>query len=281
MSVALVTGCSTGIGYACALELARAGYRVFAGIRRPSSAGPLVEEAAAAGLPVEVVSVDVTDDRSVGDGVADVVRRAGRIDLLVNNAGITTSGVLEDLSIEEFRSVIETNLLGAVRTIKAVTPVMRRQGRGCIVNVSSQSGRAAVPVMNAYCSSKFALEGLSESVAQELHPLGIRVVVVEPGAVRTPITGKGSWPEEDGPYERVYKRMRKILKREYAEACRLQDVAEAIRKAAEDVESPFRVVVGAGARRAIDIRARTSDEVMIARHGIEDDEEFFDSWFGS
>ena len=176
LPVALVTGASSGVGRATAAALAARGHRVFGTSRNPSGD-------AAPGVPM--LSLDVRDDTSVAACVAAVTARAGRIDLLVNNAGFEQAGALEELSLEEARAQFETNFFGVVRMVKEVLPIMRGQRSGRIINVSSLTGLAATPFMGIYSASKFALEGYSEALRHELRPLGIHVSMVEPSFLKT------------------------------------------------------------------------------------------------
>ena len=137
------------------------------------------------GLPIRVVQLDVTDDYSVKNAVDHIISEAGRIDVLVNNAGYSLGGALEDLSMEEIKSQYETNLFGLIRVIQAVLPTMRKQRSGRILNISSGTGIFGFPGISAYVSTKFAVEGLSESIAFELEPFGIKVILIEPGFVKT------------------------------------------------------------------------------------------------
>ncbi len=175
--VVLITGASSGLGRAAAEALARRGYRVFGTSRRPSD-DP---------RPYEMLRLDVRRDESVAACVQDVVRRAGRIDVLVNNAGYGLKGMIEEASGDQVRDQFETNFMGAVRMVQAVLPIMRGQRQGRIINVSSVAGRMGLPGEAFYCASKFALEGFTESLAFEVERFGIRVCVVEPGAFRTEI----------------------------------------------------------------------------------------------
>src|SRR5262245_59978880 len=196
MSTTLITGSSTGIGYATALELGRAGHRVVATMRRPDAAPRLGEIAAREKLPISVLSLDVDSDASVSEAFREAERQCGPIDALVNNAGIGQSYAVEDGPLEHFRQTMETNFFGALRCIKTVLPGMRERGRGCIVNVTSIAGRVATTPQAAYTASKFALEALSEVLAQEVTPFGVRVAVVEPGVIATPIFNKLNDPLE-------------------------------------------------------------------------------------
>lgn len=174
--VVLVTGASSGIGRACAEHLAARGFRVFGTQRRPSEAG---------GGAFEMLAMDVDDDASVAGAVAVVIERAGRIDAVVNNAGYAVMGAVEDTSIAEARAQLETNFFGVLRVCRAVLPGMRAQGGGHIVNISSLAGVLGLPFSGLYSASKFALEGMSESLRHELRPFGIRVVLIEPGDFRS------------------------------------------------------------------------------------------------
>jgi len=181
----LITGTSTGIGLATALAFARKGHIVAATMRAPERAPELAAAAAAEGLPITVFPMDVDRDVSVSEGVAQVVAALGPIDVLVNNAGVERNGAIEEVPLAEFRAVMETNYFGVIRAVQAVLPAMRARRTGCIVNVSSISGRFAVSPMAPYNASKFALEAFSECLAQEVKPWGIRVCIVEPGITDT------------------------------------------------------------------------------------------------
>lgn len=181
--VALVTGASSGIGRATALLLARTGHRVFATVR--SDAGEAALRAAAGGLPIEILRLDLADEEGARRTVQEVLQRAGRIDVLVNNAGYAKLGAVEDLPRADLRHQFEVNVFGAIQLCREVVPMMRTQRRGRIVNVSSLAGKVSVPLMGAYCASKFALEAFSDALRAELKPSGIRVVLVEPGPVAT------------------------------------------------------------------------------------------------
>jgi NAD(P)-dependent dehydrogenase (short-subunit alcohol dehydrogenase family) len=187
--VAVVTGASSGIGLLTAVELARSGFRVVATMRNPSKRTKLDEAAAVAHVNqnIDVSRLDVTEFDSHSAFVADVVNKYSRLDVLVNNAGFSMAGFAEDCSFEELREQFETNFFGAVSMTKAVLPIMRRQGSGHIIQVSSIAGRCAHPVLSSYSGSKFALEGWSESLRIEMKPLGINVVLIEPGSFDTDI----------------------------------------------------------------------------------------------
>lgn len=196
----MVTGSSSGIGYATALELARNGYHVFATMRNPAKGADLVKAAEKEKLPLRVENLDVTD----ADSIKEFFAKTDRIDVLVNNAGYVAFGPLEDLSIKEIQDQLDTNLLGAIRVTQQVLPLMRAQKSGIIVNISSVVGRFGIAGMSAYVATKFALEGLSESLASEVEQFGIKVILVEPGVVKTRIfdnsvVGQGAL-RKDSPY---------------------------------------------------------------------------------
>jgi NAD(P)-dependent dehydrogenase (short-subunit alcohol dehydrogenase family) len=169
--VVVVTGASSGIGRACARHLARKGYRVFGAQRRTHGDGD----------GIEMVQLDVNDEESVAAAIATIRARAGRIDAVINNAGISIMGAVEDTSIDEAKAQLETNFFGVLRVCRAVLPIMREQGGGYIINIGSLAGIQGLPFHGLYAASKFALEGVSESLRLETRRLGIKVVVVEPG----------------------------------------------------------------------------------------------------
>jgi NAD(P)-dependent dehydrogenase (short-subunit alcohol dehydrogenase family) len=178
MANVLITGTSSGIGLATALECARAGHKVFATMRNPAGAPQLGELAKRERLRIEIRTLDVDSDESVQRCFAGI---SEFIDALVNNAGIAQQGSIEELPMEAFVSTMNTNYFGAVRCMKAVLPRMRAARRGCIVNVSSVAGRIACSPFAPYTASKFALEAISEVLAGEVKPFNIRVAIVQPG----------------------------------------------------------------------------------------------------
>src|SRR6476620_8150403 len=183
--VAVVTGSSSGIGYETALTLARNGLLTYATMRNLNKSENIKKVATKENLPIHIKQLDVTDDTSIKNTVEAISSETGRIDILVNNAGYGLNGAFEDLAMDEIKAQYETNLFGMIRTTQAVLPIMRRQKSGTIVNISSGAGRLGLPGSSAYVSTKFAVEGLSESMSYELEPFGIKVVLVEPGVIRT------------------------------------------------------------------------------------------------
>lgn len=184
-SIAVVTGSSTGIGFETSLLLARNGFYTYATMRDRLKADKIEKIANKENLPLEVLSMDVDNDDSVRNAIHKIIDEKKKIDIFVNNAGYGLFGALEDISIEEIKKQFETNLFGAIRTIKEVLPTMRKQKNGIIINVSSIAGVVGIPAECIYVSTKFALEGLTESISYELQPYGIKVVLVEPGVINT------------------------------------------------------------------------------------------------
>jgi NAD(P)-dependent dehydrogenase (short-subunit alcohol dehydrogenase family) len=187
MAKVLITGTSSGIGLATALELARAGHQVYAAMRNPARAPQLGEQVSRERLPVSILTMNVDSDQSVAECFATIHRQGEQIDVLVNNAGIERHGSVEELPMEDFRATMETNYFGALRCIRQVVPRMRERRSGCIINVSSVAGKIAGLSLTAYMASKFALEALSEGLAGEMKPFGVRVAIVEPGIIETPM----------------------------------------------------------------------------------------------
>jgi NAD(P)-dependent dehydrogenase (short-subunit alcohol dehydrogenase family) len=269
MARALVTGSSTGIGFATAVALGRAGYDVVATMRRPDRSPELQELVTREELPVTVLPLDVNSD----DSVANAFRAAGTIDVLVNNAGIGQNMAIEDAPLDHFREIMETNYFGALRCIKAVLPGMRERRGGAIVNVTSIAGRIASGGASAYAASKFALEAASEALAQEVKPFNIRVAVVEPGVIATPIFNKGH-----ELIDTVYPAQRRAAAMFAASLTAVQIspdvVAERIVEIVEAESAPFRNPVGPDAEPFLSWRASISDEEFIALGGVADDEEW-------
>ena len=183
--IAVVTGSSSGIGYETSLLLARNGFYTYATMRDPNKKSIIEKIANKEKLPLEVLPLDVNNDTSVRNTIHKILDEKKKIDILINNAGYGLFGALEDISIEEAKKQFETNLFGAIRTIKEVLPTMRKQRNGIIINVTSIAGVVGVPAECIYVSTKFALEGLSESISYELQPYGIKVILVEPGVINT------------------------------------------------------------------------------------------------
>jgi NADP-dependent 3-hydroxy acid dehydrogenase YdfG len=191
----LITGASTGFGRDTAETLARAGHQVFASMRDIEGRN-LAHAQALRGLGVGVVELDVADDASVESGVAEVLLKAGRIDVLVNNAGVASAGVTEAFTADQAKIVLNTNVVGLLRTARAVLPAMRRQHDGLIVNVGSILGRVTFPFFGVYGASKFAVEALTDSLRYELSQLGVDVALVQPSAYPTPMYANVQHPAD-------------------------------------------------------------------------------------
>ena len=239
--VAIVTGAWGGIGEATALALVRAGYRVFGTGRKPP-------QSKSAG--VEFLICDVTSDVSVEAAFSEVVAKAGRIDLLVNNAGAGLMGGAEESSIEQAKSLFDVNLFGVMRTTRAILPVMRRQKRGRIVNISSVMGLIPAPYMAVYASSKHALEGYSESLDHELRTRGIRVSVIEPAYTKTPFDANLLEPDAKlDEYREIRAAVTRRVKEVMATADQPGVVAEVVLKAANAAHPKPRYTAGGLASR--------------------------------
>ena len=278
--VTVITGCSTGIGYVTALHLARAGHTVHATMRSPERSGAaLLDAAKQEGLSLTVAALDVTVAASVDEAVKDVLAASGRIDALVNNAGIGDLGAIETRSDDDARAMFETNVFGPLRTIRAVLPAMRAQRSGTIVNVSSVAGRIVGGVNGLYSASKHALEAISEALAVEVRSHGIRVAVVEPGFFVTPILDKATGAittGDDDPYAAIQRRMSTLYAAATAQGGDPVDVAKMIEQAISDPAPRFRYPVGLDAPVFLEGRARMTDQEYIDAFGREQtDEEWF------
>jgi len=183
--IAVVTGSSSGIGFETSLALAREGFFTYATMRDLGKAEEIKKISEDEGLSLKVIELDVDNEQSAENAIKSIIDEKERIDVLVNNAGWGLWGTAEDVSLDEFREQFETNFFSVVRIIQKVAPVMRKQGSGNIVNISSVAGRIGFPVSTAYISSKFALEGLSESIRFELGQFGVNVIIIEPGVIKT------------------------------------------------------------------------------------------------
>ena len=271
MPVILVTGASTGIGQATALHLAGKGHQVFAGVRSPDTAGELKEKIAADKLPVEIVQLDITDGDSVDRAVSTIMDRVGRIDALVNNAGIGGGRAVEETPLEEVREVFETNYFGSVRMLLAITPIMREQRSGRIVTVGSLAGRMVFGCHGHYSAAKWALEGLSEALAFEMAEFNVRVSIIEPGSVPTPAWEKGTPPPPDTHYGNSLARLAAWATHTMKNPATTLDVAEAIAHAIESDAPHFRYPVGQDAIEDLAGRASVSDEEWIEMNRLQGD----------
>ena len=276
MKLAVVTGTSTGIGFATTLHLARHGYRVFAGVRNPAKAEPLRAAAAGAGLPVEVISLDVTSRAQV-EAAFRSVAAAGDVDVLVNNAGISGASPLELTPEAEHQAMFETNYFGAIRCIQSVLPRMRERRSGAIVNVTSVAGIVAIPNQIAYSASKWALECAGEALAHELWRFGVRVINVEPGVVMTKIfenSASATRYDKASPYQPLMRRNGKFYAAGFRDPSQPEDVARCILDAVTSPDYRLRWTVGKDAAGFAAGRPRISDEAWIALGADLPDEDY-------
>jgi len=276
VEIAVVTGTSSGIGFAASLHLARKGYRVFAGMRNLAKAAPLERAAAEESLPVEVIELDVTSEASTRAAFAGVAK-AGPVDVLVNNAGIGGASPLELTPEDEHRQMFETNYFGAIRCIQAVVPSMRERRRGAIANVTSVAGRVATPNQIAYSASKWALECAGEALAHEVHRFGVRVVNIAPGVVMTKIfenSAEATRFDKTSPYMQVMRRNGKIFAAGFRSPAQPEQVAEVIHEAITTDRYRLRWPVGEDSVGMSAGRARISDEEWVEMGGDLDDGEY-------
>lgn len=266
MAVVLITGCSSGFGKLAAFHFARKGDTVFATMRVPSKGADLTAAHERDGLPITVLPLDVTDQSSVDGAVSRILARAGRIDVLVNNAGIGNLAAFEDMYEDELRRIMETNFFGAVRVTRAVLPTMRAQRSGVIVMVSSLSGLAPTPGEMAYCASKFALEAASEALQYEVERFGIRVVIIEPGFFRTGMNERSDITKACPPQSSYRELIDFLNERQRANEAAGEDpqlVAELIYDAAHTTAPQLRYGIGAHAPLVIDGRRQMSEAEWI------------------
>jgi NAD(P)-dependent dehydrogenase (short-subunit alcohol dehydrogenase family) len=266
-SVALITGSSSGIGFETALRLARNGYKTYASMRNLEKSKNITQVANEEKLPIEVVQLDVNDDTYVKQAINKIVAAEDqRIDVLVNNAGYGLLGALEDLSIEEIKAQFETNFFGVIRVTQQVLPVMRQQKGGTIVNVSSVGGRMGIPGLSAYHATKFALEGLSESISYELEPFEIKVVLIEPGFIRTNIMNSSIIAKKAQDQKSPYFSLNQQLERSFKAAMentsassQPEEVAKVVLQAVTSNSPKLRYTVGKDAANMIQAKTTMSD----------------------
>lgn len=258
--VAIVTGSSSGIGFETALALAREGYHTYATMRDVKKSNKILDIATKENLKIEVLELDVNNENTIKKAVEKILNEKKRIDVLVNNAGYFLVGCLEDLSIEDLKEQFETNFFGVVRTIQAVLPTMRNQKSGTIVNISSVAGRIGFPVTPAYISSKFAVEGLSESMRYELSPFGIRTIIIEPGVIKTNIfTNLKNSTKSDSVYKDMTEKVMNGLTMMSEMGTPPQEVAKTIIKAVSSENPLPRYPVGNDAIMFLEAKKAKTD----------------------
>jgi len=282
--VAVVTGANSGIGRATALHLAEHGYAVYGTVRSVDRAEKLLAEADARGVTVELAELDIADDASVAAGFADILERAGRVDHLVNNAGVGGNGAVEETTPARFLDVMDIDLCGATRCVQAVLPGMRDRGSGSIVNVTSVAGRIGAIGQAPYVAAKWALEGVSEQLAIEVAGMGIRVAIVEPGVTKSSIFGKNiDTPNETGAYGPAYERMLQMYAAGAMHATDASEVGAVIRHAIETDDPQLRYQVSWGGPEIAAGRAAMSDEDWVDLGRVESLDDYitaFNAAFG-
>ena len=263
--VAIITGCSSGIGYETSILLAKNGFKTYATMRNVEKGDKLKDIAEKENLDLKIIKLDVTDDYSIKNAINEIIQETNRIDILVNNAGNNIAGTVEDLSIEEFKEQFETNFFGLVRVTKAVLPIMRNQNNGIIVNLSSIVGKMAIPLNSAYTSSKFAVEGFSESVRFELEDFGIKVILIEPGVIKSNFyenikMSKNSLADPKSPYQPITQKIFEAFLSMIQYAFPAKIVADVILEAITSDNPKIRYAVGDDAKSITEAKKRLSDK---------------------
>jgi NAD(P)-dependent dehydrogenase (short-subunit alcohol dehydrogenase family) len=265
--VAIVTGCSSGIGHEISLILARNGFTTYATMRNLQKGSDLKSIAEDEKLPLHFAQLDVTDENSVKKAIQTIHDEAGRIDILVNNAGYGLTGAFEDLSLDEIKTQYETNVFGLIRTTQSVLPIMRKQRSGLIVNISSGAGRFGFPTGSAYVSTKFAVEGLTESMSYELEPFDIKVILIEPGVIKTnffnsSVLAKKS-QDPNSPYATLMKGMEDSVDKMMENASTPQYVAEVVLHAITNENPKLRYLAGKDVEQLVEAKKKMSDEEFV------------------
>jgi NAD(P)-dependent dehydrogenase (short-subunit alcohol dehydrogenase family) len=275
MARVLITGSSKGIGYDAALHLGRSGHDVIATMRNPNNSD-LAQAVQKENLPVEILQLDVDSDASVDKVFGEL---APNIDVLVNNAGIFSINAVEDESMEQFQSVMNTNYFGAVRCCKAVIPYMREKGRGSIINVTSVAGRMAVAPTSAYSASKHALEAFTECLYQETAAHGVQVALVEPGIISTPMATSELPPFKADSLYPQGRRLHAIFKHQEQMDSAALVVSEKIRYIIDSGTDQLRHPVGPDALLWIGSRAAATDEHIRDVSALQSDADYITAQF--
>jgi len=259
--VAVVTGSSSGIGYETSLALARDGFYTFATFRNLKKAEKILQVAKKEKLNIEIVELDVDNEKSISAAIEKILSKKKRIDVLVNNAGWGLFGSVEDVPLEDFRAQFETNFFGIISMIQKVAPVMRKQGTGVIVNISSVAGKIGFPGSPAYISSKFALEGLSESLRYELGQFGVKVIIIEPGVIKTNFFSsmKIAKPKSDSPYREITEKVIMGIKMMAELGTPPSEVAKVIMSAIKEENPRPRYIVGNDAQMFLEAKKSKTD----------------------
>ena len=270
MKSVIITGTSKGIGLETALAFGRAGYKVFATMRNPDGATAFKQRIKDESLPITISAMDVDSDESVKQCIDAILLENGSIDVLVNNAGIEQHGSIEDLTMADFKAVMETNYFGVLRCIKTVLPLMRKNRNGCIINVASISGKISSSPLGAYAASKFALEAVSEALAQEVKSFNIRVAIVEPGIIDTSMARNISIGD-DSVYPQA-KRFGGLFAASLKMPTQASLVAEKMLEIANSESWQLRHPVGPDAIPFLAWRASMSDEEWVDWNAANDDD---------
>ena len=263
--IAIVTGSSSGIGREISLTLAKNNFITYATMRNTQKISELKSISENKKIPLRFAQLDVTDDNSVKNAMETIYNESGKIDILVNNAGYGLTGAFEDLSIDEIKNQFETNVFGLIRMTQAVLPIMRKQKSGLIVNISSIGGRVGFPAVSAYVGTKFAVEGLSESISYEVEPFGIKVILIEPGAIKTnffnsSISAKKS-QDPNSPYISLMKGLEEGLKRMVESGTSPEYVAKIVLDAVINTNDPkLRYLAGKDAEQLIESKNKLPDK---------------------
>ena len=260
--VAVVTGTSSGIGFETALALARDGYYTYATMRNTAKGDKLKELSSKESLKIDVLELDVDNENSAKTAIKHILDQKQRIDVLVNNAGWALWGCVEDVSVDEFKTQFETNVFSIIRLIQEVGPTMRNQGSGTIVNISSVVGRIGFPASPAYISSKFALEGLSESLRFEFAPFGVDVIIIEPGVIKTNFMKNmkmAKKSELDTVYKDITTKVVSGVKMMTEMGTHPKEVASTIVKAIKDKKPLPRYIVGSDAAMFLEAKKNKTD----------------------
>jgi NAD(P)-dependent dehydrogenase (short-subunit alcohol dehydrogenase family) len=260
--VAIVTGSSSGIGFETALALAKEGYFTYATMRDTTKSDKIKEIAQKEKLEINILELDVDDENSVKTAIAQILDQKQRIDVLVNNAGWGLWGCVEDVSVDEFKEQFETNFFSIIRLIQEVAPTMRKQETGTIVNIGSVAGRIGFPASTAYISSKFALEGLSESLRFELSPFGVDVIIIEPGVIKTKFFDSMKMAEKtrsDSAYKNITNKVISGVKMMSEMGTEPREVADTIVKAVSEQNPLPRYIVGNDALMFLEAKKTKTD----------------------
>jgi len=277
--VAVVTGANSGIGRATALHLAQQGYRVFGTVRSLDKANKLQARANELGVTVELIEMDVADDVSVQRGFADIFLATDRVDVLVNNAGVGGNGVVEESTPQMYHDAFNVNVVGAIRCTQQVLPNMRERKSGTIVNITSVVGKFAAIAQAPYVASKWAFEGVSEELAQEVAPFGVRVVIIEPGVTKSSIFAKNiDAPNQSGAYDAHYRRMFAFYAAGISNATPAEEVGAVIHHAITTDTPQLRYACSWAGPEIVAGRAKQSDSEWVAMAASEHDADYFDAF---